>query len=619
MCGIAGIIGFNNCTNNLKDMLVAMNHRGPDDRGIFVEERVALGHNRLSIIDLSQAGHQPMTSQNGNLTIVFNGEIYNYLELRELLPSNTVLRSSTDTEVILELWNIYGPDILAKLRGMFAFAIMDNNTKKLVLARDHMGIKPLYYWCESDKLVFASEIKGMLACGLIKRKICNDGLTQYLENGYVMQPKTIIEKVFMLPPASYLVLENNKFNILTFWKITDKLNHTPKTEQEAIQTVKSLLTDAVKEEMISDRPLGIFLSGGLDSTVILAALKNCGINNIRTFSVGFDEEELSEEVEAKETAIFYNTQHTQLQVEENDIIPHINQFILALDQPSVDGLNTWLVSKVTAKHVTVALSGLGGDELFSGYSIDKTILYKQKYIWVSKILYAIKFIWKYAPSSIKNRLNTYASWINLPSFYKTWGSVFNQHEINQLIGKTIENRNQFAKLNLSNKYSLLQRISYMHQRGFMMSRLLRDSDAVSMDHSIEVRFPIIDFRLVNLAFHLPNNWKLKFLKETAQLKNYEKQNSYEQNGVKHILYQAFKNDLPPQFGKRPKRGFKMPIEKWMKSGLLPDIEKTLSANDTLLSSNYLKSTLTNWKNGNIYWTKVWSVYILEKWVAQNLK
>jgi asparagine synthase (glutamine-hydrolysing) len=159
----------------------------------------------------------------------------------------------------------------------------------------------------------------------------------------------------------------------------------------------------------------------------------------------------------------------------------------------------------------------------------------------------------------------------------------------------------------------------MHQRGFMMCRLLRDSDAVSMDHSIEVRFPIIDFRLVNLAFHLPDNWKLKFLKETAQLKNYEKQNSYEQNGVKHILYQAFKNDLPPQFGKRPKRGFKMPIEKWMKSGLLPDIEKTLSDNETLLSSNYLKSTLTNWKNGNINWTKVWTVYILEKWVAQNLK
>lgn len=619
MCGIAGILGVENALPHVRKMLDAMHHRGPDHWGTFEDKKAVLGHKRLSIIDLSPAGHQPMSNQKGNLMIAFNGEIYNYQELKALLPENTVLKSTTDTEVLVELWETYGTELLKKLRGMFAISIWNKATKQLILARDHMGIKPLYYWQQNNQLVFASEIKGMLASGLIAKKINPNALPQYLANGYVQQPDTFIEKVQMLPPASYLIWDGTTTQIKSFWEITDAYTSPPKTEEQAIIAVKNLLTDAVKEETISDRPLGVFLSGGLDSTVLVAALKNSGINNIKTFSVGFDGDDLSEEDDAKEAADFYKTQHTQLQVNDSDIVPHINQYINALDQPSIDGLNTWLVSKVTAKHVTVALSGLGGDELFSGYSIDKTILYKQKYISFSKILNVTKFIWRYAPSNLVKRFNSYASWSNLPSFYKTWGSVFNQQEINQLIGKKTENKNQFTKLNLSNNYSLLQRISYMHLRGFMMSRLLRDSDAVSMDHSIEVRFPIIDFRLVNLSFNLPDNWKLKFLKETAQLKNYEKQNSYEQNGVKHILYQAFKNDLPLQFGKRPKRGFKMPIEKWMKGGLLPDIEKTLSANDTLLSSNYLKSTLTNWKNGNINWTKVWSVYILEKWVAQNLK
>lgn len=618
MCGIAGIIGFNNCTSNLNDMLVSMNHRGPDDRGIFIEESVALGHNRLSIIDLSQAGHQPMTNQDGNLTIVFNGEIYNYQELRELLPSNTVLKSSTDTEVILELWSIYGTGIHAKLRGMFAFAILDHSTKKLVLARDHMGIKPLYYWRDGDKLVFASEIKGMLASGLIKRNICNDGLSQYLENGYILQPSTIIENIFMLPPASYLILENNKVNIQTFWNITDKLNLNPKTEQEAIQTVKSILTNAVKEETISDRPLGVFLSGGLDSTVLVAALKNCGVDNIKTFSVGFDGDELSEEVDAKETAAFYNTKHTQLQVGENDIIPHINQFIQALDQPSVDGLNTWLVSKVTSNQVTVALSGLGADELFSGYSIDSSIIHKQKFKIPSTLIKWTRFIWKYVPIKLNNKLSTYASWSDLPSFYQSWGMVFKPEEVKILTGRQSK-QNVFVNFDILKKFTILQRITFMHLRTFMMSRLLRDSDAVSMDSSIEVRFPMIDFRLVNFCFHLPDKWKIKFINETVALKNYEKQNSFEQHGVKHILYQAFKNDLPPGFGKRAKRGFKMPIEKWMRIGLEKDIESVFNSNTSLLSSTKLKEIHKNWLDKKINYNKVWAIYILEKWVKQNIK
>jgi asparagine synthase (glutamine-hydrolysing) len=619
MCGIAGVVGINNALTHVKNMLEAMHHRGPDDWGIYEDETTVLGHKRLSIIDLSPAGHQPMTSSKGDTTIVFNGEIYNYKELKDLLANNATLKSNTDTEVILELWNIMGKDLFPKLRGMFALAIWNKNTQELVLARDHMGIKPIYYNIKNNELVFASEIKGMLASGLIDKKINNKAIQHFLASGYIMQPDTIIDGVNMLEPASCLIWKDGQYTIEPFWNITNKPDRMPTSEKEAIKVVHQLVSDAVNEEAIADRPLGVFLSGGLDSTVLVAALKKSGAKQIQTFSVGFDGDDLSEADDAKQAAKFYGTNHTQLQVNDKDVVPHIDIYIKALDQPSVDGLNTWLVSKVTSKHVTVALSGLGGDELFSGYSIDRSILHKQQYNWFCKIIYSTKYLWNLAPKNIKNRLQVYSNRRNLPEFYKTWGRLFNDDEISQLTNQTTKPQNQFEALNLPTKFNLLQRISYMHQRGFMMSRLLRDSDAVSMDHSIEVRFPIIDCRLVNLVFNLPNTWKIKNVKSTAKLKNYEKDNSYEVNGVKHLLYQAFKNDLPPEFGSRPKRGFKMPIEKWMRKGLNDDIVKTLTNKQSFLNPQILNNIHINWQEGQINWGKVWAVYTLEKWVAQNIK
>jgi asparagine synthase (glutamine-hydrolysing) len=619
MCGIAGIIGLDKASQHVKTMLDAMHHRGHDDWGVYDHGDINLGHKRLSIIDLSPAGHQPMTNHKGDTTIVFNGEIYNYQELKSLLPENTHLKSNTDTEVILELWATLGKDVLPKLRGMFAFAIWNNNSQELVLARDHMGIKPLYYQINNNQLVFASEMKGILASGLVNKKVSAKAVYQYLANGYIMQPDCIIENVNMLEPASCLIWKNGQYQIEQYWNITDKPDSLPVTEDEAIIKVQKLITDAVQEEAIADRPLGVFLSGGLDSTVLVAALKKSGANQIKTFSVGFDGDDLSEEDDAKEAAAFYGTTHTQLQVSDKDVVPHIEQYIKALDQPSVDGLNTWIVSKVTAKHVTVALSGLGGDELFSGYSIDKSILHKQQYARMSQIIHATKPIWNSAPKNIYNRFQTYSDWRNLPEFYKTWGRLFGDVEIQELTTQKTSTQNQFKKLDIGSTYSLLQRISFMHQRGFMLSRLLRDSDSVSMDHSIEVRFPIIDNRLVKLAFNLPDDWKIKNIKLTAKLANYEKENSYEVNGVKHLLYQAFKSELPPQFGSRPKRGFKMPIEKWMRNGLKHDIEQTLTNKDSYLDAKILSKLNESWKSGNVNWSKIWAIYTLEKWVQKNIK
>lgn len=618
MCGIAGILGIENSLSNLKDMLEAMHHRGPDDVGTFESGPITLGHKRLSIIDLSAAGHQPMTNQTGDVTIVFNGEIYNYQELKSLLPASIKLKSNTDTEIILELWKIKGTDLFPKLRGMFAIAIWDERNHELVLARDHMGIKPLYYQIKNKQLIFASELKGMLASGYVPKKINTTALTQYLTYGYILQPTTILDEVHMLEPASYLIYRNGTYTRNYFWKITDKPDLIPASEEEAIQIVRNLVIDSVKEESIADRLLGVFLSGGLDSTVLVAALRKSSANVIQTFSVGFDGDDLSEEDDAKEAADFYQTHHTQLQVTDKDIVPHIHQYINALDQPSIDGLNTWLVSKATAKQVTVALSGLGGDELFSGYSIDRSILYKTKYKNIASIIHHTKPIWQYLPTTLKNKLQAYSHLRNLPEFYQTWGRLFSDEEIHQLTNQKSKNKNPFYSLLLSSAYSLLQRISFLHQRGFMLSRLLRDSDAVSMDHSIEVRFPILDYRLVNLSFHLPDNWKIKNVKATTKLTNYEKESSYKANGVKHLLYQAFKNDLPPQFGLRPKRGFKMPIEKWMKGSVHEDIKETLELSDGLISIEFTTKIFKDWMNDKEVWIKVWNLYILKKWIRQNL-
>lgn len=620
MCGIAGILSTNKqYRDTLPAMLESMKHRGPDDRGIFEDENICLGHNRLSIIDLTPGGHQPRTSQCGNYIIVFNGEIYNYKELRKDLPDHITLNSTSDTEVIIELWEKYGPELFSKLRGMFAIAIWDKRDQKIIIARDHMGIKPLYFWHHDSTFIFSSEIKGLLAGGLVPKTLNPLSVEQYLSIGYVIQPDTILDNVFMLPPANYAVIKNNQFTKKQFWDLSNKSNIAANCEANAVDQIKIIIENAVLEETISDRPLGVFLSGGLDSSVIVASLKKVGVSQIKTFSIGFDGDDLSEEKDVIETATFYNTEHIQLQVKDTDVLPHIGSFVNALDQPSVDGLNTWLVSKLTSKHVTVALSGLGGDELFHGYSIDRAILYAQRFKVFANILSILKPIWKLLPDFISNRLDVYVSWSCLDKQYANWGKLFLEKDIEYLTGNKLKSVRIFKKIDPGGNYKLIQRISYLHQRGFMLNRLLRDSDSVSMYNSIEVRFPLIDFRLVNFVFHLKQKWKIKDFINSALLKNYEKDNSYKKNRIKHLLFSAFKDQLPPFMGKRPKRGFKMPIEKWMRWELHDDITKTLIYESTYLDKKTLSDLLIKWENGELNWTRIWAVYIFEKWIKQNIK
>lgn len=629
MCAIAGILAHSHSTPNLEAMLVAMRHRGPDDSGTWIENGCHLGHNRLSIIDLSPAGHQPMVSASGRYVIVYNGEVYNFLSLRkELEQLGVAFRSHTDTEVILALWEREQAACASRLRGMFAFGIWDRHERSLTLVRDRLGIKPLYYAEATDKFVFASEIKGMLASGLVEKKINPQAIALLFQKGYVQQPSTILESVRALMPGQILQLKDNKVRIETYWQLGNQ-EVKYRSEDEAIQGIRQMVIKAVNEEMVSDRPVGVFLSGGLDSTVLVAALRAAGQNQINTFTIGFDstDNQRSEAMDAQVSANYYGTTHHDIQIESENVWKLLDDFIEAIDQPSVDGLNVWLVSKKTAEHVTVALSGLGGDELFSGYSIDRTMLY-----WRGNrpaLLKAIELtepIWKKISSRHKlrralearNRLNDFTD------AYLSWGEVNSEKNAAMLAGfsdefqhKTVyDTFNSFDHLNAKD---LLQRITAMHLHTFMSGRVLTISDACAMAHSLEVRFPLIDHRLAESAFNLPQAWKVKHIRKAARLKNYESDNRLEETGIKHLLFQAFKNEFPDGFGNRSKKGFALPLNHWMRNGLREDLKSIIFDSQNYLPKKKLQDLFYKWQKGEISWSPLWVAFILEKWIKRYIE
>jgi len=627
MCGIAGMISNTSSEPNLSAMLDAMKHRGPDDRGVWVRDGIHFGHNRLAIIDLSPAGHQPMVSASGRYVMVYNGEVYNFQSLRnDLLAEGITFRSHSDSEVILALWELEQEACVSKLRGMFAIAIWDIETQKLTLVRDRLGIKPLYYAETAGGFVFASEIKGMLASGLVKKEVNPNAISHLLNTGYIQQPDTMLTGVYALMPGHILTVQTGTLKDTCYWNIQDHQNDC-NSEQEAVERIRALVIDSVKEEMVSDRPIGVFLSGGLDSTLLVGALRAAGHNAVKTFTVGFDSsvEGMNEASDAAEAAAYYETAHTAITASGKDLIEGVEDFIEAIDQPSVDGLNTWLVSKYTAPHVTVALSGLGGDELFSGYGIDRRLLYwNRRYGLPIKLLNESRPLWKRMPAgSLKNRVEDWSEKATLSGAYSQWGRTFTAPQYEALTSGDSERQTamvhkRFEAFDPGLPYDTLQRISALHLSTFMGSRLLRDSDAVSMAHSMEVRFPVIDHRLVELVFPLPMAWKIKQVKEAAKMKRYESENSYEQSGVKHLLYQAFKADLPEGFGSRPKRGFRLPIQEWLKAGLEDQIKACFFSENTYFRQEALNAVWNDWKAGKTGWGQVWTLFLIESWIKKYL-
>jgi asparagine synthase (glutamine-hydrolysing) len=618
MCGIAGIIGRSD-KENLLAMLQATRHRGPNDNGVFINDYLSIGMNRLSILDLSHAGHQPMISDDGRYVIVYNGEIYNFKEQRQkLINLGFGFKSNSDTEVVLNLYIKYKEECLNKMRGMFAFVIYDIQTNEVFGARDRMGIKPFLYTLESNRLVFCSEMKGILANSNTKRELDLGSVEQYLISGYITCPYTIIKNVKSLRPGHFFKFSNNTFSEKAYWDL-NKSEISEISYVEACTEVKRLVVDSVKEELVSDVPVGIFLSGGLDSNVVTAAMKEADDKQIESFSVNFADNtsEIDETSDSINSAEYYKTNHHSFQISGKDVARDFDDYIVSLDQPSVDGINTYFVSKFSVKNVSVALSGLGGDEIFCGYSWQRYILknFGKNAGFYNNLNPLYKYIRETLPAKYSDQIDFRFANSDFSDYYSFMNRIHIPEDVNLILKKEYQsgkyinqelfNRNKLYEFKESD--GLLRNAIKADTKLFMASRLLRDGDSTSMLHSIEVRYPLIDHRLVEFVYSLPDNFKL----QENSFKNINDDNfqlNFKENRVKQLLFDAFKNDLPIYFEKRAKKGFVFPYQKWMEVELKDRFQELLNDNTFIFDTQKLKEIKSINK---------WPLFILREWCKCN--
>ncbi len=645
MCGICGIWGKTD-KPAVNAMVDAMYHRGPDDNGTYFDSKVSLGMTRLAILDVSEAGHQPMSTADGLIWIVYNGETYNFKTEREILESKGYkFNSSSDTEVILKMYEEYGDDFLKRLRGMFAIAIYDKRggfgKERLLLARDHFGIKPLLYASVNNQIIFASEIKTILASGLVKPEIDPVGLRHLLTFGSVCYPYSIIKGVKMLPPAHKMIVENGEKRIERFWSFD--INRRPELRdlpyEELIEEVREVLEESVQLQMVSDVPIGAFLSGGIDSSLMVAMMSAASNKRMKTFSVGFGREgtDIDESIEAEATAKYIGTDHSRVVISPQDVRDHIEKFTFGLDQPSNDGINTYFVSKAAREAVTVAISGNGGDELFAGYpwfifmqrEFEKSLanpLSAKMRSFASAIFQQGAFD-NFIPGKagqIIHRLRNGGGFLN--RFGDNSWQLFGVRSSSRLIAKDMRDSAQAGQslhLDLHEmdevpNGSTLERVSALSLRGYNNNQLLHDSDTVSMIHSLELRVPFLDPVVADTAFSIPDDAKLRTKGELS----FEKNLSYHDTGAKRILLDIGKKMLPPDFDKKPKRGFGMPFEAWLRGSLKEVYLDTLSERQVkergILEVPEVSRIKDEFEGGSLEALKLWTLMILELWCREVL-
>lgn len=575
MCGIAGFLGENSQEQTIRSMVKAMAHRGPDGDGVFCSDGIALGHARLSILDLSDSGSQPMYSDDGNLVMVFNGEVFNYKELAKKLLPGLALKSSSDSEVVLKLYERMGPEALSHFRGMFAILIWDKAKKELFGARDRLGIKPLYYAEKDSSLLFGSEIKTLLASGLVEKKINRHALVQLFQYGHIAQPNSIIEQVRAVPPATYFRVKiNEPISFHTFWQF----QHPGKFQgsfDEACEQFRHEFETAVDLRMISDRPIGVFLSSGLDSVSLLAALKNSNRTNVDTYTIGFEDSHKKfyrEDIKAKEISNHFGYKNESVIIQPQHIIDDFPGFVFGLDQPSIDGFNSYLVSKYTSQHITVALSGLGGDELFLGYPRNIYLHFKQKQTNKTLNLLNEKYQYMVQNGELKNNkyisgvFNKYAGFNDIKFGFWMHHLLDNYHHnlqkfnFTHVLSPLDECEAYLSQTTSNDQSSIFNQITEFEFRTYTMNQLLRDMDTVSMYNSMEVRVPFLDHQFIEFCLSLPDAYK--FNSHTKQKKYGTGTTTYAQSGMKYILGKSYEHLLPKGYLDTPKQGFQLPVYDW---------------------------------------------------------
>jgi asparagine synthase (glutamine-hydrolysing) len=620
MCGIAGFTQFNHREGDeatLKKMGTAIFHRGPDAGGEYANEHVGLAHRRLSIIDLSPAGNQPMHSHDDKYVIAFNGEIYNFLEIRqELAAKGYPFKSHSDTEVILALYAQEGKECLNKLNGMFAFALWDREKSSLFVARDRMGKKPLYYLQHNGRFAFASEIKALLALDNVPKDIRYDAIYDFFAYQYVPDPKSIFQHIHKLPPGHSMTVDESGITIEQYWDVSFK--HTSQDSESSLtEQLRDLADSCTKQRMISDVPLGAFLSGGVDSSGVVAMMAKNSNTSVKTCSIGFDEKKFNETEFAKEVAEQYHTEHHEFTVHQN-VADNIERIVAYFDEPFADPslVPTYFVSELARQQVTVAIAGDGGDEVFAGYekyTTDATenrlrnrfpeALRKHVFPRLADVLAkGNATIFRKGKS-----LLTSLSQDPAMGFYTT-NSQIDQRQWDLLASDNLKNKLgdyhpstiTVDAYNKADGPDHLSRILYTDMKTYLPGGILVKVDRMSMANSLEVRAPILDTNMVEFAATVPSDFKFK------------------DGEKKHILKEAFKPLLPDDILYRKKMGFSVPLDSWFRHEIKDLAKRYLIDSPKGLQQIFNQESVEKlWQehqdNKANHGTVLWSMLMFEMW------
>lgn len=609
MCGIAGIVNFNSKAlehGDLKFMAAAMAHRGPDGEGFFINENVGLTHRRLAIIDPLD-GHQPFIDEESGLVVVYNGEIYNYIEIREELKNSYNFRTNSDTEVLIKAFAKWGISCLEKFRGMFAFALYDKSNQKILLVRDRLGIKPLYY-CRNfnSNFFFASELSSLKVAGL--NEIDTTSIADYFRWQYVPTPKSIYKNIYKLEPGHYIELDlcNGNLKKECYWKL--KLNTVDTiSEEEWLERLNNELDEVIRIYVRSDVPFGAFLSGGVDSSLITALMSRRLDIPVKTFSIGFDEKEHSELPYAGKAARILGCDHYEKVVSSKAAIDILEKIVRHFGEPFADSsaVPTWYVSQMTADKVKMVLSGDGGDELFGGYWSYLETFTEDRY----------PFIFRKYISNIISLIAKGSNYAERLAYYKLSSlerhikqrEIFNQEELSALLNYQPDTDWPYMDIlsGVDKKFDNISRYQFLDVRSYMLDDILTKVDRMSMANSLEVRVPLLDHKIVELAFQMPLSVKLSL--KDGRIR------------TKHILKRSAERFFTPEFLDRPKMGFGIPIVEWCQVDLKDNIEERFSDKNSAIYQfvNYIavQTILNDFYSGkSSLVAKLWVLLMFDIWM-----
>jgi len=619
MCGIAGFVAGEAGSPDpqaLEVLARAMRHRGPDDSGAWAEEagglRVGLCATRLAIQDVSANGHQPMVSAGAGSVICFNGELYNVQSLREeLARAGHSFRGHSDTEVALAAYEEWGPDCVRRLRGMFALAVWDGRRRRLLLARDRMGIKPLYYSVEDGMIAFGSELRAMMGAGLVPRELSTEGLMSYLTLGGVCEPLTVVKGARALAPGYYALWDGERLEQTEYWSLRASFGSSTDGDAggDTASRLRECLEDSVRSHLIADVPLGVFLSGGMDSSAMVALAAAVGDRPPQTVSIVLSEREFSEERYIRMVAERFRADHHELRLDEAAFLARLPAALAAMDQPTVDGVNTFVISGVAREEgLTVALSGLGGDELFAGYRTFREVPRMER---VARALPArarpLAAVAARAAVRPRHRADKVVRWLGADGTsldaYALHRELFSTGSCLRLLPGGRPDAIPHPRPVMDDEVNALSHLELTH---YMRNVILRDSDVMSMAHSLELRVPLLDHRLVELVAGLPGSAKLS------------------RRHPKPLLYGALADLLPDEIVHRPKRGFTFPFEKWLQGELRKEVQDVLTDPQAggqvsaALDAQAVRGVWDDFLAGTCHWSRPWALFVAKRWGERHL-